>query len=152
MGAKSQSFGSLFETIFLKSCQRDHVSVTRVPDGCRQIGFNKLIRVKSPWDWVITYQKQTALIDTKTVQGKAFTASMIHEHQIQQLFSHEANGAIAGYVIWLRGIQKVFFVPSSALGDIKKTGQSFTGKHPGSIFLGSDSFDIRNLFLVGIQA
>jgi penicillin-binding protein-related factor A (putative recombinase) len=146
VGNQSQAFGDLFETIFLMQCRAQGVSITRIPDGCRQAG-KKIIRVKTPWDWVITYRNKTALIDTKTVQGDSFTYSAITHHQVDELLAHEKHGAIGGYVIWLRKANQVHFISARALAGVRGNRGSFSQDHPSMLFLGSESFDIRRIFV-----
>lgn len=145
MGGKSQAFGSLFETIFLKTCRSQGVAITRIPDGCRQVG-KRIIRVKTPWDWVVSYQNRTALIDTKTVNADVFIHSAITEHQVNELFNHERSGALAGYVIWLRLTNRVFFMPAYALMQALQAGGSFSESHVHATYLGTNHFDIRPIF------
>ena len=52
-GAKAQAFGKLFEQMFETMCKKNAIAVTRVPDGCKQVAPNKLIRVTTPFDWII---------------------------------------------------------------------------------------------------
>lgn len=151
-GAKSQAFGSLFESVFLKACRSvDGVAVTRIPDGCRQVG-KQVIRVPTPWDWVLTFQGRSALIDTKTVQGDAFPVSAISHHQAAELVNHADRGAISGYVVWMRKQGDVIFLPAQTLMQavVKNERGSFSKAHVAAISLGTLktylSFDIRKIF------
>lgn len=150
-GAKSQAFGSLFESVFLKACRSNGVAVTRIPDGCRQFG-KKIIRIPTPWDWVITFEGKSALIDTKTVQGDSFPISAITGHQVSELSRHGDCGAIAGYVVWFRNEGNVVFLPADILMQavIKNKRGSFSKTHSSAISLGSLKlyleFDIRKIF------
>lgn len=145
MGRTSKAFGNLFEHVFFRTCRSHGVAVTRIPDGCRQVG-NKLIRVKTPCDWVLTYKNRTALIDTKTAQGDVFNVSKITEHQVNELYSHEKLGAIAGYVIWLRETNRVFFIPAVALLSSLSSKGSISDAHPFATYLGDEKFDIKLIF------
>lgn len=119
-GQRAKAFGALFENMFQNTCRRTGIAVTRVPDGCRSLGSHKLIRVKTPFDWICTYMGKTALLDTKTCLGHAFSHSQIAEHQIHELVHHEINGATAGYVIWLRKNDDVIFVEAKELEQLAK--------------------------------
>lgn len=152
-GKKSQAFGNLFESVFVTVCHKNGVAVTRVPDGCRQ--FRKqIIRVKSPWDFVLTYASRSAFIDTKTAQGSTFTYSSIVPHQVRELSRHARCGAISGYLVWTRKNGSVFFIPSSLLAsalDGQLTQQrSFDSGSPGVLFLGEANqeitVDLKKLF------
>jgi hypothetical protein len=143
----SQAIGKSFEDIFKKSCLLSAVACTRIPDGCRDLGHT-LIRVKTPWDFVLTCESKTALIDTKTTYSGSFPHSLLKEkeHQVQALYAHERAGAIAGYVIWFRSAHKVAFFPAFALMDALDKRGSFTPDHPFAVPMGSDMFDVRTIF------
>lgn len=147
-GLKAQAFGSLFEGIFETMAKNNGVGITRIPDSCKQVSALRLIRVKSPFDWVLTFENRTAVIDTKTSHQKKFPASQISEHQLKELLIHENKGAIAGYVIWLRKPHQVFFIPAKILRFYFENGGSFDHTHPEAIILGQESFDVRHLFWV----
>ena len=134
-----QAIGALFEKMFYNSCNRHHITATRMPDGCRQLGFKKLIRVKTPWDWILTSGGVTALIDTKTVTGDTFNHSNIKDHQVEEMIRHEIDGAIAGYVIWVRETDKIFFVQSSHLVDMMRVRGTIKPDDPKAILLGGYS-------------
>lgn len=114
-GKRAKAFGGLFEDIFSRNCLRTGIGITRIPDGCRRLSHTRLIQIKSPFDWICSYQGKSIFIDTKTNQGNAFQHSLIDEHQVKSLRMHETRGAIAGYVIWLRKPDQVLFVPAGTL-------------------------------------
>lgn len=151
MGGKSKAFGNMFEDMFQQNCRSNGVAITRIPDGCRQAGKH-IIRVKTPWDWVLTYKHKTALIDTKTVNSDVFNCSLITEHQVRELHQHERLGAVAGYVIWLRESNRVFFIPAGALANEMKRVGSFSDAHPQAIYLGTQMFDVRPIFGIAMQS
>ena len=147
-GHKSQAFGALFEEIFLRTCRTLRLTVTRFPDGCRQV-HGKLIRIRTPWDWILTYLGKSAFLDTKTLDGITFTRSHIVDHQVEEMVKHQLSGSIAGYVIWLRASNVVFFMDAVTLIEIRdsKTVSSFNQTHPKAMYLGtSEGFNLRSLF------
>lgn len=132
-GRLAQGMGSYFEQVFFLTCNRKiGMAVTRMPDGCKTVGKNKLIRVKTPWDYIVSYSGHIALLDTKTTQGNSFPHSKIEPHQVDEMFEHAMavesypHGRTcvrAGYVIWFRGEGKVFFIPSVYLSSlVRKRG------------------------------
>lgn len=128
--------GEFFEDIFQSSCMKNRIVCTRIPDGCRRIGPQRLIQVKTPWDFVITYGGKSAFIDTKTHDDKCFRHSFIEKHQVEEMVKHVFQGGIGGYVIWLREIDSVFFMPAAALFRHMGERGSFTDSHPNAIKLG----------------
>lgn len=148
MGHASKQFGQVFETMFKAKCRSiPGMAVTRFPDGCRRVHANKIVSVKTPCDWIITYGGQTALIDTKTVQTHTFAYSKLIPHQVESLVEHEAAGAKAGYVIWYRKNDDVIFVASSYMITLmNKVGSIRVGTN-GLIYLGkSASFQPKLIF------
>lgn len=112
------------------------IRVTRLPDGCKQIGPGKLIRVRSPFDWILSFKGKTALLDTKTISGKTFPYSAIDDFQAHILYAHEMEGAIAGYVVEIRGENRIIFLKASQL--MSKLGQRGSFKPEDGLDLGTD--------------
>lgn len=139
--------GELFEDLFLKTCKLQNIAVTRIPNGCRRINRTHMIPVKTPWDWVITYGSRTALIDTKCTLLGHFDCSKMKAHQIKELAMHERMGAVAGYLIWLRKVEKIFFMKASILTELTRGKVDHT--HPQALLLGDHlSFDVKTLFAI----
>lgn len=145
-GLKAQSMGSNWENFFFKHCLKSGIGITRIPDGCRQIASNQLVRVRSPWDFVLSYQSRTALIDTKTIDDESFPHSLLKEHQILELLHHESFGTIAGYIIYLRKVSQVFFMSATALAEFKLRKGSFDHTHHLATHLGNENFNIKLIF------
>lgn len=144
-GVKPVAIGKTFEELFRMTARANRVALTRIPDSCRSVG-KSIVRVKSPFDFILSFNSKTALIDTKTTQGSTFPCPKICEHQISELINHEHAGAIAGYVIWLRGSNRVIFMSAVNLFGFMQTGGSFSETHPEAIFLGTNVFDTRLIF------
>lgn len=145
-GQKAQSNGALFEKMFETHCHRVGVVATRMPDGCKQVG-PKIIRVKTPWDWIVSLNGKTALIDTKTCLDAGFRHSSIQDHQVSEMLAHEMTGVLAGYVIWLRKSDMVIFLPATELCELMRFKGSVTEKHPRAIILGdARAMDPKKLF------
>lgn len=146
-GIAAKAFGELFERLFLVSCRSHGVAITRIPDGCKQVSAHRLVRVQSPFDWVITSKSRTALIDTKTSQSKVFAHSQIVEHQVREMRQHEVAGTFGGYVIWLRQTNEVLFVRASILESLMQVEGSICRGSPYSTYLGSSqTLDVALLF------
>ena len=148
-GIKARQFGGGFEGIFEKICRLQGITITEIPDGCIQKGPSPrdVVRVKSPFDWVLTYKGKTALVDTKTIDAHSFTNSQIKPHQAEPLAAHEIAGGKGGYVVWLRETGHVFFLGGTALVILMQSRGSFNEKHPEAILLGkSYDFDARKIF------
>lgn len=142
-GAVANSFGKLFERLFDLGCRRiksfQVVAITRMPDGCRVVGRNKLMRVKTPFDWIVTFNGLSVFVDTKTTLEDSFAHSKIEPHQVNEMAKHEAAGTRAGYVIWLRKTDVVFYIGACALQTLMKTRGSIEPSNPNCITLGSSN-------------
>jgi hypothetical protein len=104
-------FESVFETITSKKW-----TVTRIPDGCKQLGLNKIIRKKSPFDFLLTGSAARSFYcDAKTTQADRFSYSTINQDQVTELLRIEKNGHVAGYVIEFRQVGKICFASASLL-------------------------------------
>lgn len=146
-GRKAKHNGMAFEAVFQNACDRIRATCTRIPDGCKQIGQNRLIRVKSPFDFVVTHLNRTAIIDTKTLDSKAFPHSAIDPHQSITLAKHQAAGAISGYVVYLRETSEVIFIPGALLKEKYGTRGSIGPETPGIVSLDKiEKMDIGKLF------
>jgi len=124
MGKIQKSFGDMFEEVFHLTCRRvPGMAITRFPDGCKVVGTNQIVRVKTPCDWILTYGGVTAMLDTKTTETDSFPFSKISSHQVSEMFKHSMAGGCSGYVIWFRKTDDVVFVNSLFLmGLIGKVG------------------------------
>lgn len=144
-GGKAYRAGRGFEEIFERQCRISRVAFNRVPDGCRTVGARKLIRVRTPYDWVLTLNGKTALIDTKSFDLSRLLPSKIEPHQLKALLAHHTEGAVAGYVIHFRPEADVRFAPASVLDTIFSTGKGceYTALLPLGRY---PSFNPRRLF------
>lgn len=151
-GYLAKRAGSEFERLFMQACERNSVAVTRLPDSCKQVGPKRLIRVKSPYDFVCTYSARSAVIDTKTSGTDSFAHSMIDEHQVVEMIPHEFSGAKAGYVVWLRAIDMVIFIPATTLAAAMRVKGSIGHTHREVTLLGSiRTMDMRRVLSSSLE-
>lgn len=150
-GRKAQRYGQMFENLFRSNLTRARLAFDRMPDGCRVVGRGRLIRVKTPFDWIVTEGGRTAVLDTKTFDEHRLMPHMIEEHQLRALEKHARAGAVAGYVIWFRPCDLVVFADASQLYEIFESGE---GVHASEIPLigSSRKFDPRQIFETAPQA
>ena len=102
-GGKSQANGAAFETAFEIICNQNGFSWLRIPNACRQIGKNsdgspKLIRRKSPFDYLIANKGFSANIDCKSTEGKTWEYSDNDPDQIRELMNMRGD-MLGGYII-----------------------------------------------------
>lgn len=146
-GIKARAFGNMFEELFYMNCRRLNIGVTQIPDSCKQISRTKIIRVKSPFDWILTHEGRSAFIDTKTTMDN-FGKSDISDHQVKELLIHEKAGGIAGYVIWFRDKDLIILASASVLEAHKRNGKlALNENHPEVKALGTSvNFQLLRIF------
>lgn len=138
-GRTAKAAGSAFEDLFERAAKRLRMAVSRIEDGCQRVGGNQLIRKRQPGDWILTYRGLTAILDTKSVAGKALPCSAINDYQRQELARHASHGGIAGYVVWTRDTKDFYFIPASVLEEKAKLKRGSIGpQEPGVISLGTE--------------
>jgi hypothetical protein len=109
-GARNQKNGASFEQLFKTRCEYSGLGVTRIPDGCKQLGGGRIIRVKSPFDWIVSSQSKTALIDTKVRSKARLTVSDFDQDQALELSKHK-GATMAGFVCYLVPTGEVWYYP-----------------------------------------
>lgn len=140
-GKRAKYAGDNFEAQFENLCAIQGISVVPIPDSCKQVAFNRIVRIRSPFDYCICYKQRSAHIDTKSSEKTNFTYSMIDQYQLVQLKKLSPGGP-SGYVIAMG--ERVYFVDVSILLDVKKhTSIDFTKcKYLGNRL----AFDCRGIF------
>lgn len=119
-GRKAKQNGKDFETILLKEAYANDFFHIKIPDGCRQLTFSKMIRVKSPFDFVFMRQseekEQFVFCDAKTTFQKSFSHSLIKPHQINELMKiKQTTSAKSGYIINFDKLDRVVFINAALL-------------------------------------
>ena len=122
MGKKSYDAGKTFEDWFKSVCEMRGLVCVRIPNGCRTIvkaGRPRLVRCKTPFDWLISMKGRSACVDTKTFDRHFINYSDIDPDQLKALT--ETGASIpSGYVVWFRTINLVVFFSFDILGSIGK--------------------------------
>lgn len=118
-GKKSKLNGQMFENLLESSAYRQGWEVIKIPDGCRQIGQGKMIRISSPFDFVMVKKGHCLFIDAKSCIAKSFGNSMITPHQVLKLSRVQACGFLSGYICNFSSLNKVVFFPASQLYGLK---------------------------------
>jgi len=123
-GKKAQNIGKHFEFLFEAACRKNSVTCIPIPDGCETKGFdprinsNRLVRVKTPFDYILKRKNNLAFVDTKTVAGNSFCYSDLSDHQTDALFQLSESAA-CGLVIWFRELDEVYFVSIDLIRALK---------------------------------
>jgi len=106
-----------------------------------------LIQVKSPFDWVLSYQGKAAVIDTKSTANASFSNSGIDGHQVGHMLAHAVHNTIGGYVVWLRLENQVVFIPATKLATLYGVRGSIGWRDAHCVPLGPcGNMDVRKIF------
>lgn len=136
------AIGSSFEKFFKRRLEINGWDVVRIPDGAKQLGQNKIIRVKSPFDFVATSINKAFFCDTKTTIGETYPYSAINKDQVDKLLKIEQSGFISGFVIHFRQNDTYGFASAKQLSEVMP-GQSIKSKE--TVSLGKE-LNIEKLF------
>lgn len=113
---KSVIVGEIFEKLFYRAVTSLGMACVRIPNGCKTVGRNKLIRVKTPADYMVVSKGRFAMIDTKTQgSGQTFPKANINSNQVFSMLYMKQHGAWGGYVCHFRDIDKVVFFDAEVL-------------------------------------
>lgn len=78
---------------------------------------------KSTVDYYGTYQGRSIEFEAKSSKGKRFDLKNIPRHQIEYLVKAEKHGAITFFLIEMRDVQTVYFVPLSMILTYEKNAR-----------------------------
>ena len=98
-GAKARAQGLHFENWVKREAYAQGFSVIQIPLGCKQVAFNRLIRVYTPFDFVFARRGQCIFADAKHCSDDNFSYSRITRHQAVNLKDLEDQGFPSGYIV-----------------------------------------------------
>ena len=108
-GMKAQSAGKAFESAFETICVQNNFTFVRIPNSCRTIPRPPyLVRIKSPFDYVIAYRGQAIMIDVKSTEGTSFSYSDCDQKQLDNLMACRKD-CLAGYIVHYVMEDKIVF-------------------------------------------
>ena len=107
-GLEAKRQGAAFESRMIVMAKANGIQIVRLPDGCKQVGPTRLIRVKSPFDFLMSHNGRMAAIDTKSTKTKSVAVASIPSHQVDAM-KRVAGSATAGFVVWFREQDSVEF-------------------------------------------
>lgn len=100
----AKKVGDEFEKRFANFINASENSTAiRIPNGCLSVGANKLIRIKSPFDFVLAFRDDIIFCDTKTTKSNAFP--LIAKTVNNQMYNFEKlakHNKACGYLIEFR--------------------------------------------------
>lgn len=148
-GKRGKRNGAVFEERVLRASENQGWKALRIPDGCRQLGAFKIVRVKSPFDFIIAkdhvhmaqspYESmvtRTILFDAKSTNDARFSPTKIKPHQIEWLNKFcMLRSYVAGYAVNFEKHGCVSFFTVPQLANAIKTRKGLA--HGDGILLGN---------------
>lgn len=117
-GLKAQSAGKAFESAFETICAQNNFTCIRIPNSCRTISRAPwLVRIKSPFDYVIVHQGFSVFLDLKSTISQSFSYSNCDQDQIKTLFMARKD-AVSGYLVHYTSINKIVFYDAKVLAPL----------------------------------
>lgn len=115
-GFVAQHAGAAFEARIERQCRIELLTFVKIPPGCKSLGVHKLIRVKSPFDCIIGFEKQLVLIDLKSTRGNKISMadSIIKPHQKRALMGISRHQK-AGILVNFQNLNQIVFFEASQL-------------------------------------
>lgn len=139
-GLRAKTRGTQFETLIENCARIAGWQPLRIPDGCRQMGKKKMIRVKSPFDFILAkagqFRTSTLLFDAKhTSENKYYTKSK-NDHQIAHLLRFGSIPSYAcGYVVNYEKHGCVVFHTVNSIAKARNDGHGLA--HTDGVLIGS---------------
>lgn len=142
-GLAAKKSGDAFERELMMRCAMEGIGCLRIPNGCKWVGANRVIPVKSPFDFILVYEGKIAFIDAKYRAADRLRFSDIEPHQLRALkIATKGTEAIGGYLCKL-GDELCFF-------DIAKLSSLGAGGSLAildSLYLGlKNSYNLHKIF------
>lgn len=119
-GKRAKNNGAWFEIALHRAAGSYGWSVIKIPDGCRQVGGGRLLRVATPFDFVFSKKRQVIFADAKTTSENTFSKSKIKPHQLDALYEQELQGIHAGYIVYFQETKKTIFYSATLLKSISQ--------------------------------
>jgi hypothetical protein len=129
---QAQRNGAGWENVFQGHAARSGVLCIRFPNGCKTIpgpgGKPRLIRVRTPFDWILSHQGKAGFVDTKsTTELDVHLCTQVSDHQLAALRALEMQGHVCGYVVFFPKAERRRVLPCASVGGTGAAGQSAAG-------------------------
>jgi len=119
-GYLARQNGELFEQAIMNQARHQRWHVVKIPMGARMIGGFKMVRVQTPFDFIMYKNGKCISLDAKSTKGLRFNASSLTPHQIQNLSQIEDQGFPAGYLVNFSELNVVIFYSAKQLMNMTK--------------------------------
>lgn len=134
--------GDRFEILFKNIAASQGFKCIKIPMGAKMISSQRMIRVATPFDFILFHGGNSYCIDTKFTSDKKFSKSKITPHQLQELKEcSDYPNVIAGYVVNFNELNKVVFFSAAQLSSVKT--KSSLNPEEGTMLGTTMNFDLK---------
>jgi penicillin-binding protein-related factor A (putative recombinase) len=99
--------GRATEAQFENELNMKRIGWVRVPDGCKIVGRGRLIRIKSPFDYIASLNGKNICVDVKHTMSEMFPVGKINKEQVGQLLRVNHGG----YMVYCKPKHCWYFIP-----------------------------------------
>jgi len=122
-GRRAQKTGASFERWVVDAFESRGWDILRINDGCRVIGPNRIIRTAQPFDFVAIQGPRVVFFDAKArdlvkLRPSALGTGPSTVAQVETLTRIHRHGHPCGFVILLKPIGELWWVPATWGGDV----------------------------------
>lgn len=137
--------GAQFEAQFAARCGVDGLKALKNPLAFKYLKGGRIQPIRCDLDYrVLRQDGRVAFIDTKCFDAAHFTYGMLETHQIQRAICYAAWQVPAGFVVYLKGCQKIVYYTGATIGTLGPRTR-FTVSH-GHVLGVPYDFDTSGIF------
>jgi penicillin-binding protein-related factor A (putative recombinase) len=106
MKMSNSIIGRATEAQFENELDVSRIAWVRVPDGCKVVGRGRIIRVKSPFDYIANVNGKNVCVDVKHTMSTTFSVSKINKEQVGSLLRVNHGG----YMVYSKPTRCWYFI------------------------------------------
>lgn len=118
-GLLAKRRGEQFEGFFESRTKAQSIVCIRIPDGCKQIAASRIIRVKTPFDYILAFNGKVCFCDLKSMDSDRLVHSKIEDHQLKALKELKPH-ALGGYICFFRDTKRFVFFSTEKLEQLRE--------------------------------
>jgi hypothetical protein len=109
-GKKSHAKGKDFEKFIEDALSRQGWLVVRIPDGCKQIAAKQVVRVPSPFDFLLLKNDVAIFMDAKRTEGPKIPKNLFSQDQIDWFKKINHRGFLAGFIVHVESTDDLLWI------------------------------------------
>lgn len=109
-GKKAQAKGKGFEVFIDRALTNQGWLVIRIPDGCKSLSGHKVVRTKSPFDYLLIKDGVAIFMDAKRTKGPNVPKNLFSQHQIDWFKKINHRGFLAGFIVHVESTDDLLWI------------------------------------------